>query len=556
MTIDLDIVSGSIDAETVDENFEKLENFLKENVSKEDFNEKFDKYKIRRYTSGKISAFNTGTNPYSSPRSAVVTGTFENNWNEGSDVPTFRVHSDKALHKGAKDAAVGGRRNGEVSDGLNAGRYSLNSRPKELLGFPGGDLTYDFQEQGIPHLDQVHGEDISNYPPRGPLQASPDNECWSMWLTVPDAAGAVYVDEPCVALITATVRGNYFFTPALRTVCQDQTDDITIERSLVPVTPGGAVPPDEDYSNNFDYKYCRDHSGLYAIKEGQDQSAFLRLGLFVDTNPIVHDDEFYNGDDYGRETGFGHNYNPWIGTNAKGDLETVRPSGVAKTRSWIKVREVTYRVRQRGTYTITAAVELKGRKKYNFSLKFRPAGYYGYVEKLTPSIAFNKEFVEGIAELAHQDKYDDEGVKTDASRFSVIHDNYHNYAGKTMYFGNSHNPSWMWGIDPLYHFCYAIGIADSVVEPGFGPSTGDSSAAVFKRPWNQNWLWPGADSLVTNFIESSSLGVEFFYGQSEVTYVAPDGIPILHDNNPQEDPVKDDEDISIPKSDFGDNNIG
>ena len=525
MPIDLDEVNGSIEASVVDDNFEKLEVFLKENVGKEDFNEKFNKYKIRRFTSGKISSFNTGSNPYSSPRDSSITGLFENNWNEVSEVPTFREISKKDIENiGETDsdsrfALKEGEPYGSIEPRPNAHIYSMKGRPTELLGFPGGNLCYDFQEQGIPNLDEVHGETIENYPPKEPLQSAPKDECWSMWLTVPDAAGSVYVDEPCVALITATVRGNYFFTPAIRTVNQDLDKTIYNFQQRLPAVSGAPPPPEDGDGGDFNYFATPDHSGLFAIKEGQDQSAFLRLGLFVDTNPNVYDDEFFNGDEYGRPTMFGHGYNPWIGDDPKGTLEAEKPDGVAFTRSWVKVKEITYRVRQTGTYTITAAIELKGRRKYNFSLKFRPAGYYGYIEQHFDTVQ-KKAFVSGISELHNPTRWSDDDlpIPLPEPRGSSIWNSYHNDEGKGYSeLGNHYNPSWLWGTDPLYH-TYMVGKTSGFdwIE-GWGVDKDDPVKGYFARPWNQNWLWPGADSLVTNFVQSSSLGVEFFYGQSQIT---------------------------------------
>tara|TARA_R100001594_G_scaffold45507_1_gene78416 strand:- start:198 stop:1688 length:1491 start_codon:yes stop_codon:yes gene_type:complete len=474
MPITLTDVDGLIDASVIDDNFTELENLLKEGVSKEDFNGKFTKFKIRRYTSGKIVSFNTGSNPYSSPRDAEITGTFENNWTEGT--PESKLTNESDINK--ITLSVGSSHDGK-EDNPDAYDYSINEYPMEFLGFPGSTLMYDFQEQGIPNPSQLAtdlGTTLTNWPPgQGAATTShPDNQCWSRWLTVPDCAGGVYVDEPCVAIITATVRGNYFFTPALRVhgintdVVYRNTDfDIKDEE-------GGTV--------RIKTREIDEPSGLGLLMEGQDQSAFLRLGLFVDTNPIVHDDEFTNGDDYGNLVKFasgeliGHGYNPWIGSNAKGELQNTRPDNVAATRSWVKVKEVTYRVRQRNTYQLVAAIELKGRKKYNFSLKFRPAGYYGWVGfgKEDQSDPQQTRFIAGYHEFGK-------------TGFSGVIDPYaHKWTGD----GEDKievNPTWVWG--------------GSTLNP-----------AETKRPWHVNWLYPGTDALVTNFVESSSLGVEFLYG--------------------------------------------
>tara|TARA_R110002051_G_scaffold240722_1_gene301153 strand:- start:493 stop:1926 length:1434 start_codon:yes stop_codon:yes gene_type:complete len=458
MPVSLDIVEGLIDATVMDDNFKELEELLKEGIAKEDFNEKFGKYKIRRYTGGRIVSFNFGSNPYSSSRDSLSLGTFENNWRSGTnEIGDYEK-------KGTLDSW---NSNGKFHyETFTSGEYSdPNSHPFELLGFPGSSLHYDFQEQGIPRLSEVYSDDggtLDNYPPKDEaLNRFPKDECWSRWLTIPDAAGAVYVDEPCVALITATVKGNYFFTPAMRVHGINASSNG--EKENYPYTIG------TDTDRRIYTWQLKDRSGLDVIQEGQDQSAMLRLGLFVDTNPVVWDDEFTNGDDYGKPTTFGHSYNPWIGNDANGNLRPTKPDGVSKTRSWIKVREITYRVRQRNTYQITAAIELKGRRKYNFSLKFRPAGYYGYVAANQKG---GQRFVEGYQEL-----------EDNASLLSSFYQQPTVPSGPDTLGVPLGNPAWAWGDNNMY------------------------------RTWPRAWLWPGVDSLVTNFVEASSLGVEFFYGQ-------------------------------------------
>jgi len=502
MPITLNDVDGLIDAEVVEENFKELEDLLRENLKNEDFNDRFGKYKIRRYTGGKISSFNFGSNPYSSSRDSAFIGTFENNWINGLDAKRFcnfpegkgfrEVYSE-TYQSGGEDTLTGTHQKPSdvISAGLTETRYNDPSfHPFELMGFPGGSLYYDFIEQGIPRPNEIYsaeGKTLSNFPPRNEaMNRFPRSECWSRWLTVPDAAGSVYVDEPCVALITATVKGNYFFTPAMRIHGPNVT---TVSKTVKKeIQTGYDVEDGDSFKTYQDIEFEVVDGGIVmdeGMLEGADQSAMLRLGLFVDTNPIVYDDEFYNGDDYGKTTAHGHGYNPWIGDNPTGKLEDERPDGVAKTRSWIKVKDITYRVRQRGTYQITAAVQLKGRRKYNFSLKFRPAGHYGFVE----STASGSQFVEGYAELA---------ANTGDTMNLYANDD---VVGIPGHVAPNPNPALRFGKDAHKWAGY---------EPG--------SSANPNNNWNQNWLWPGVDALVTNFIESTGIGVEFFYGQQINNY--------------------------------------
>ena len=471
MPITLNAVTGLLDADVVDDNFQELETFLKEGVTSADFNGKFKKYQIRRYTSGKIAGFNSGSKNYSSARTTARTGTFENNWIAGTPAITYIKHKGKSLPELASSG-------GEINDGdLEKNNMNYNhplSHPFELLGYPGGSLYYDFQEEGwadpVSYYDARGWGAVTNWPPPGsPLGRFPSDECWSRWLTIPDAAGGVYVDEPCIAVITAQVQGNYFFTPALRvhgTNTRAYGSDYEVAFDPASSTDGLEVYWMSDFWKN--------NSGLFpthegTITEGMQHSAYLRLGLFADTNPIIWDDEFFNGDSFGNAAyGNGSGFNHWIGEDPTGVYAESRPDGVAKSRSWKKVTDLTYRVRQRGSYKVIGVVELKGRRRYNFSLKFRPAMTFGHVLQGQDSgFKFSDSYHEIHGSAITQDPHN-------------FTDWYH-----------AHNPGWYWGPGP------------SVL-----------SAAAFPQTAEETYFYPGGDALVTNLIESSSISVEFFYGQS------------------------------------------
>ena len=464
MPITLNTVTGLIDAAVVDDNFGELENFLKENVGKDDFEGKFDKYKIRRYTGGKITSFNTGSKPISNERSTGLTSTFENNWLSGTGEISHIDHGDA---KNITDYVVNTKQN-KRTDTLNPNRKTYTdplNHPFELLGYPGGSLYYDFQEQGFADPTSLYdgrfSTTASGWPPsNSPLDRFPKDECWSRWLTIPDAAGGVYVEEPCVAVITANVFGNYFFTPNMRL----QGINTGIE-SRKPETGGASFLTDD--GTYYDERYFshwkvggKATSGI--IQEGMQHSAMLRLGLFADTNPIVWDDEFVNGDAFGNlfTDGSGHGYNPWIGSDPDGAYAAEIPAGVATRRSWVKVTDLTYRVRQRHCYKVIGVVRLKGRRRYNFSLKFRPAMTFGYVEVAGGHHIFNNRYAELNSNTRLVEQHPDAK-------------------------GNE-NPGWQWGSDSG------------------------------KKTHGMAWFYPGGDSLATNLIESSALSVDFFYGQRDV----------------------------------------
>ena len=468
MSIIINPVSGELDAAIVDGNFEELETFLKENVKDEDFSGRFSKYKIRRYTSGKIVGFNSGSSPNASAEMTGLSGTFENNWIAGT--PAITYATGPTLDAGE----VGSSQAPGVFNDKNDMDYNHPSlHPFELLGYPGGPMHYDFQEEGfadpVSYYDAVEssmpGLPIQNWPPESSAMGRfPKDECWSRWLTVPDAAGGVYVDEPCVAIITAQVKGNYFMTPALR-VHGTNTTKIKYD-TKVQLSEGGDLEPVRMYLDYWQLGTKVYADGEGQIVEGMQNSAFIRMGLFVDTNPITWEDEFRNGDAYGNSAyGSGHGYNPWIGESPTGEYLATKPEGVSKARSWVKVSDITQKVRQRGSYKIIGVVQLKGRRKYNFSLKTRPAMTFGHVSWDSASEQYS--FVDGYWEL-NGPSFTPQAIDAEPDA--------------------RHNPAWKWGSNH--------------------PERGGEQTAM------ESYCYPGGDALVTNLIESSSISVEFFYGQS------------------------------------------
>ena len=508
MPITLNPVTGELDATVVDDNFGELESFLKEGAKDDDFNGRFTKYNIRRHTGGKIVAFNSGTNRHAPVDSSSKIGTFENNWISGAPEISFVDMEGDSLERAA-GRVVSSESGG--TDGFYEGKSDMDyahalQHPFELLGFPGGSLYYDFQEQGFSdpasYYDANTSLTVANWPPDDSLTVKyPDNECWSRWLTIPDAAGGVYVDEPCVAIITAQVTGNYFFTPSMRV----HGTNLGIGGAGMSV-PSPVVTKEGGPSVNVVGLICAGAGGFYTTEvdtesttieglklfkdmlEGTQNSASIRLGLFVDTNPVVWADEFPND---GADTS---GFNPWIGDDADGSTSATRKSGVAEYRSWKKVTDISMRVRQRGTYKVIGAVELKGRRRYNFSLKFRPAMTFGHVEYSGPgSVKFTTGYYELSESAAHMPM-----TNSDWITFEDI----------------KSNPAWTWG------------------NTGSGPGMRSPDPT-----YSQGYFYPGGDALVTNLIESSSLSVEFFYGQKLTEIGGTDPVTIEPNVNPHIPPV-------------------
>ena len=251
MPISMTSVSGLLDATIVDANNEELENFFKEQITDSDLKTgaKFDRYAIRRHTAGRVVSFSLGSNPNVAPSTALTTGVFESDW-IGDQGYQKASGSSQEQHE-------------------NAGNF----HPFEFLGYPGPSFYFDFQEDGWQNPDDfsttLYGSGTSSWPQTNVADSRfPDEECWSRWLTIPHAAGKVYVDEPCVAMISASVKGAFNMSAMMRAGSQDSGNSL------------------DDWNR---YSGSTAGSGIFY---NLHNAMMLRLGLFVDTNPVLHDDEF------------------------------------------------------------------------------------------------------------------------------------------------------------------------------------------------------------------------------------------------------------------------
>ena len=192
---------------------------------------------------------------------------------------------------------------------LNARNLSQQVHTMELLGRPGPSFYWQFQEDGI-----VYGNapDPQRYDP---------GYCYSLWKTVPHCSLKVYVPHPCLVKMHARA---YFLA------CMSGAGESTFQNSAF---------------------------GWQNLLKTYGKDITMRLGLFVDTNPNLHSDEFSNS-------------NPNI-------LDPV--SGAQATRcSWQEVSSKTIGVNLWNREDITGSVVLKGGRWYNFSLKYRGSGSLGY----------------------------------------------------------------------------------------------------------------------------------------------------------------------------------
>ena len=197
-------------------------------------------------------------------------------------------------------------------------KYGSAIRTMEFLGSPGPSFYYNFQEDGVADP----GADVKN--------RFPSHLCYSYWLTCPNASTKLWIDGPCVV----RVKAMYHAMLAINYWGQF-------------VNHGANIAPQTNI-----------HSSWRQNTATLGREMAMRIALVVDTNPILHDDEFANS-------------NP----NIK------NPDGsTASRRTWEFIEEKS--VYAGGTATknqISGDIALKGNKHYNFSMKFRDAATIGYM---------------------------------------------------------------------------------------------------------------------------------------------------------------------------------
>lgn len=199
----------------------------------------------------------------------------------------------------------------------------------EFLGKPGPSFWWDWQEEGLTYVGSTNPGTYSN------------EYCYSYWLTVPFASKKLYVPHGCVAKL----YGFVYYLGALTAVA-------------------------DYYVNGPAGSFAGNQSAFRTDPSLHGRQISMQLGLFVDTNPTLHSDEFVNN-------------NPNV----------VDPiTGAQASRcTWKMVTKKTVHSPQWQRENIEGVVVLNGGKWYNFSMKYRLAGWVGHVGE-------GGTFIDGIYE--------------------------------------------------------------------------------------------------------------------------------------------------------------
>ena len=273
-------VGSTVDATIVDGNYEKLRQYLQEQVVGGDISsDTINRWIIRNYTGGRIASATTRAKEIS-------------DYSQAHDQQNQSFH--ESTYRSGTGAATG------VQD-----KFSM-----ELLGRPGPSFYWQFQEDGVVY---ANAPDVNRYDP---------GFCYSMWLTVPLANLKIYIPEACVV----RMHGRAYYLGSLAAIDQYRAG-------------GGTIA---NWRTN---------------RKTLGREIAVRLGLFADTNPNLHTDEFTNT-------------NPNV-------LDPVSGAQAAYC-SWKEVATKTVTSPQWQREDISGVTTLKGGRWYNFSMKYKGAGALGY----------------------------------------------------------------------------------------------------------------------------------------------------------------------------------
>ena len=308
------IPAGDLIVNVVDANFDELRDYLRERIVSADHGTgKFSKYHIKRWTGGQLVAATTGTHELHSPTRSV-------------DYILNNAYHDVIRKTDGTWLGKAGTSGGSPYS-LQAMRADGAELPMEFLGKPGPSFMWQYQEDAI---NPTHNNKAILFPATGTHAGQnididdrhPEDLCYSYWLTVPHASTKVFVPEPCIAMVSG-----YMSVLQLHNYVSRMGNFFNI--------------------------------GVGAPHGAQDTRMFAaKVGLVVDTNPILHSDEFANT-------------NPNIKDPATGNT--------AARCTWQFITQKTYQIFQKTVVRVRGVVPLKGGKFYNFSMKYRDASTRGYI---------------------------------------------------------------------------------------------------------------------------------------------------------------------------------
>jgi len=245
MSITFTPLGTTLEANIIDGNFEAWQDLFRSGLQGQDFNGKFDRFRVQRWQAGQIKSVQTGAIPFRTDRDTTLEG--------------LNTIFDLTYRRGVEV----GKTYAQVQDRVNSGPRSAYAM--ELLGRPGPSFYFQYQEDELPPPSFYSASD---WPPDyWPIDRYPRQFCYSRWLTFPYASARVYVPYPCLARISASSFGSM---TAFQAIAENAA------------------------------MYAADEEGTYKIWQLVMNAYYsaLRVGLVVDTNPKLYGDEFANTNPY------------------------------------------------------------------------------------------------------------------------------------------------------------------------------------------------------------------------------------------------------------------
>ena len=187
MPVSFTALGTTLDVTIVDNNLITWQDILRSGLQSADVLGRFSRYRIRRYTSGRITSVEYFANPYRQEAEADTAGLID--------------RFDLTYRSGTELAGAVANCASRI-EGTYRHAYEM-----ELLGRPGPSFHYSFQEDVYGTvLATVSGK--AGFPAVWPPTRYPRDLCFSRLLTVPGCSERIYVPEPCIARITSNAKGS------------------------------------------------------------------------------------------------------------------------------------------------------------------------------------------------------------------------------------------------------------------------------------------------------------------------------------------------------------
>lgn len=190
MPVTFTALGANLEINVIDDNLKIWQDVFRAGLLAADFLDNISRFRVFRYTSGKLVSAHSFANPYRDTTARNTMGLIDI-----FDLTYRRAVENEGLVANASAREGVGPRNA----------YAM-----EMLGKPGPTFYYQWQEDGLNPTLVAAAAGSGGWPPTDwPYSRYPEGYCFSRWLTVPGASLRINVPDKAVARITAHVKGNF-----------------------------------------------------------------------------------------------------------------------------------------------------------------------------------------------------------------------------------------------------------------------------------------------------------------------------------------------------------